>query len=64
MESTQKENQEKELIYIDHKLCCHNGLYYCNKCCHRKIFEDNNIPYKILESETNNIKTTYTFLIY
>lgn len=58
---SQKNN---ELIYTNADKCCHNGVNYCNKCFHRKNFEINKIPYKTFESVTNNIKTTYTFILY
>lgn len=59
-----------ELKYVDCKYCNHNELTYCNKCFHRKNFENKNIPYKTFESITNykhikdEIKTTYTFILY
>lgn len=61
MESTQKQS---ELIYVDHTICTHIDSNYCSKCFHRKTFEKNNIPYKTQESYTNNITTTYTFILY
>jgi len=56
--------KNNELSYIDANNCSHMGLNYCNKCSHRKIFENNNIPYKTCQHITNNIKTTYTFILY
>ena len=52
------------LVYVDSSKCSHIGLNYCNKCYHRKTFENNNLQYKTCETITNNIKTTYTFIIF
>ncbi len=55
---------QNDLIYVDSRLCSHIDSNYCNKCFHRKTFENNNIPYKTKQSKTNNITTTYTFILY
>ena len=52
------------LIYTDTSKCSHIDSNYCIKCSHRKIFENINLPYKTCQTITNNIKTTYTFILY
>ena len=60
MESHQE--MKNSLVYTHHTKCTHKDMHYCNKCYHRKMFQDKNIPFETYHKINNNITTTYTIL--